>query len=161
MKTKMKKLIPTIYYLAISIFLLTNLSCNKSESPFIGSKSVSIDMDKAREEVDSLDKKFSEYFFNGDSIALYQMYAKGATFGSIKGEEILSAWGRQIRNSIKNDTRNLLFTPIFLTTDNEFLFEVGKYVSKDSKGNVKDNGKYLMVLKQEEDQWKIYRDMGL
>ena len=161
MKRKMRKLISAIAYLIVLIIFLSNLSCSKSENPYVGSKSISIDMDRARESVDSLDKQFSEYFFNGDSIALYQMYAKGASFGSLRGEEILSAWGRQIRNSIKNDTRNLIFTPIFLTTDNEFLFEVGKYESKDSKGNVKGDGKYLMVLKQEEGKWKIYRDMGL
>jgi ketosteroid isomerase-like protein len=120
-----------------------------------------IDLDEARIMVDKFDKKFSKHFFEGDSIALYNMYAKDATFGTLKGNDILKSWGRQIRNSIKNDTRNFIFKPILLTTDNEFLFEVGKFEFIDSNGNLKGEGKYLMVLKQEDGEWKIYHDMGL
>jgi ketosteroid isomerase-like protein len=120
-----------------------------------------IDLIKARVQVDSLDKQFSKHFFEGDSLALYNMYAKGAYFGTSKGKDILSSWGRQIRYSIENDMPNLLFTTTSLTTDNEFLFEIGKYEMKDSKGNLKGEGKYLLVWKQEDGQWKIYRDMGL
>ena len=157
----MKKLITTSSILIISAIFLSTLSCDKSQSPITKSQSTTIDLDNARKIVDRIDKEFSKHFFNGDSIALYEMYAKGAFFGTLKGENILSSWGRQIRNSIKNDTRNFIFTPISLTTDNEFLFEVGKYEFKDSKDNLKDDGKYLMVLKQEDGEWKIYRDMGL
>jgi len=120
-----------------------------------------IDLIKARVIIDSLDKKFSKHYFEGDSIALYKMYAKGAYFGTSTGKDILSSWGGQIRYSIENDMRHFLFTTTSLTTDNEFLFELGKYEMKDSKGNLKGDGKYLLVWKQEEGQWKIYRDMGL
>ncbi len=142
--------------------LLYLFVCLSFSSIFSQSKELpKIDLVKARTLVDSFDKQFSKHFFDGDSIAIYNMYAKDATFGPLKGDDILKSWGRQIRNSIKNDTRNLIFTSILLTTDNEYLFEVGKYESKDSKGNVKSEGKYLMVLKQEDGEWKIYRDMGL
>ncbi len=124
-------------------------------------KQEKIDLIKARVLVDSLDKQFSKHFFEGDSLALYNMYAKGAYFGTSKGKDILSSWGRQIRYSIENDMPNLLFATTSLTTDNEFLFETGKYQMKDSKGNLKGEGKYLLVWKQEDGQWKIYRDMGL
>ena len=124
-------------------------------------KQEKIDLIKARAIVDSLDKQFSKHFFEGDSLALYNMYAKGAYFGTSKGKDILSSWGRQIRYSIENDMPNLLFATTSLTTDNEFLIETGKYQMKDSKGNLKGEGKYLLVWKQEDGQWKIYRDMGL
>ena len=124
-------------------------------------KQEKIDLIKSRVLVDSLDKQFSKHFFEGDSLALYNMYAKGAYFGTSKGKDILSSWGRQIRYSIENDMHNLLFATTSLTTDNEFLFETGKYQMKDSKGNLKGEGKYLLVWKQEDGQWKIYRDMGL
>ena len=140
--------------LPTSVSSQNDTNSNKKESP-------KIDLDEARIMVDKFDKKFSKHFFEGDSIALYNMYAKGATFGILKGEDILKSWGRSIRYSIKNDTRNFIFKPILLTTDNEFLFEVGKYESIDSNGNLKGEGKYLMVLKQEDGEWKIYRDIGL
>ncbi len=120
-----------------------------------------IDLQKARMIIDSLDKQFSQYYFKGDSVAIYNMYAKEAKFESLKGNEILLSWGKQIRNSITNDTRNLIFTTTSLSTDNEFLLELGIYEIKDSKGNSKHRGKYLVVWKQEDGKWKLYRDMGL
>ena len=120
-----------------------------------------LDLQKAGMIIDSLDRQFSQYYFKGDSIAIYNMYAKDARFESLKGDEILLSWGRQIRNSIMNDTRNLVFTTTSLSTDNEFLVELGTYEIKDSKGNSKHRGKYLVVWKKEDGKWKLYRDMGL
>jgi Domain of unknown function (DUF4440) len=125
------------------------------------SKEVPIDLKKASVIIDSLDKQFSKYYFNGDSIALYAMYAKGATYGSLKGNEILLSLGKQVRNSIKNDSRNLLFTTTSLSSDSEFLVELGTYEVKDNNDNVKGKGKYLVVWKQEDGNWKLYRDIGL
>ncbi|MBT8181992.1 MAG: DUF4440 domain-containing protein [Eudoraea sp.] len=139
------------------LFILFSISSIFGQSP----EQEKIDLIEARAIVDSLDKKFSKHFFEGDSLALYNMYAKGAYFGTSKGKDILSSWGGQIRYSIENDMPNLLFTTTSLTTDNEFLFELGKYQMKDSKGNLKGEGKYLLVWKQEDGKWKIYRDMGL
>ena len=155
----MKKLISIISALTTSVIFFTIFSCEKPLNSI--SKSTSIDMVEARKIVDSIDNQFTKYFYEGDSLSLYNMYAKGASFGNLKGEDILKSWGSQIRNSIKEDARNFLFTPIFLNTDNEFLFEVGKYEFKDNNGNLKGEGKYLMVLKQENGKWKIYHDVGL
>lgn len=89
------------------------------------------------------------------------MYAKDATFGNLKGDKILLSWGKQIRNSIKSDTRQLLFKTTSLSTDSEFLVELGIYEVKDSRSNIKGNGEYLVVWKQEDGTWKLYRDIGL
>ena len=123
--------------------------------------SATIDLQKARVIIDSLDKQFANHYLNGDSVAIYSMYAKNAEFESLKGKEILDAWGKQIRNSIASDTRALVFTTTSLSTDSEFLVELGTYEIKDSKGNTKHSGKYLVVWKQENGTWKLYRDMGL
>ena len=121
----------------------------------------SIDLQKARMTIENLDKQFAKHFYNGDSVAIYKMYAKDAEFESLKGNDILLAWGNQIRNGIKNDTRNLAFTTTSLSTDSEFLVETGIYEFKDSNGNLKYKGKYLVVWKQEDGTWKLYRDLGL
>lgn len=120
-----------------------------------------IDLKKAKLIIDSLDKQFAQHYYNGDSVAIYNMYAKGASFGSFKGNDILSAFGKMIRNSIKNDSRKIVYRTTSLSTDSELLVEVGTYVITDSKGNIKDNGKYLVVWKQEDATWKLYRDIGL
>jgi len=66
-----------------------------------------------------------------------------------------------IRNGIKEGTPNLIFTTNSLSTDGEFLVELGIYQSKNNEGIVKLSGKYLVVWKQEEGEWKMYRDIGL
>jgi ketosteroid isomerase-like protein len=124
-------------------------------------ESATIDIQKARAIIESIDKQFAQDYFNGDSIALAAHYTNDAQFGCLKGKEILSYWGRSIRNSIKNNTRNLAFTTTTLTADSDFLIEVGVYEIKDEQNNLRSKGKYLVVWKQENGDWKLYRDIGL
>lgn len=124
-------------------------------------KQSKIDLQKAKVIIDSLDKQYAKNFFNGDSVALAAMYTKDASFGSLKGHDILLALGSWIQNSIKDDTRNLIFTTTSLTIDSEFIVELGTYEVKDSSGKSKEKGKYLVVWKQEDGNWKLYKDIEL
>jgi ketosteroid isomerase-like protein len=147
--------------MVISLFLLACMSTVSAQTTEAASMPPAIDMQKARIIIENNDKQFSEDYRNGDSVALAAHYAKDGQFGSLKGKEILSAWGNSIRNSIKNNTRNLIFTTTTLTGDNEFLVELGIYEIKDDKNNVKGKGKYVVVWKQEDGKWKLYRDIDL
>lgn len=118
-------------------------------------------MQRARAIIDSLDRQFSKDYLNGDSVALASYYAKDAQFGFLKGKDIFSYWSKSIQSSTKNNTRNLIFTTTALAGDSEFLVELGIYEKRDDKGNLKGTGKYLGVWKQEDGEWKIYRDIGL
>lgn len=111
--------------------------------------------------IEGLDKQFSKDFYNGDSLALANYYSSDAIFGSLKGKEILSAWGRMIRNSVKDNTRNLLFKTTAFTGDSDYIVELGNYEERNDKNVLKNSGKYLVVWKQEHGEWKIYCDMGL
>jgi ketosteroid isomerase-like protein len=140
------------------VYCISPVSAQKTETATMPPP---IDLQKARIIIEKNDKQFSEDFLKGDSVALASHYAKDGQFGSLKGNEILSAWGKSIRNSIKNNTRNLLFTTTTLTGDDEFLVELGIYELKDDRHNVKSKGKYVVVWKQEDGEWKLYRDIGL
>ena len=150
-----------LYFVLKSILLCLSLVLTFSITNGQSSGFETIDLQKARIIIDSLDKQFALHFYNGDSVSLYNMYAKGASLGNKRGNEILLSWGQQIRNSIRNDTRTIIYTTTSLSTDSEFLVELGTYEFKDSKGNSKFKGKYLVVWKQEDGKWKLYRDMGL
>jgi ketosteroid isomerase-like protein len=119
------------------------------------------ELQKAGTIVEAISKQFSKDFLDADSVALAAYYAKDAHFGSVKGKNILSAWSSLIQYSIKNDARNLIFTTTGFTGDSEYLVELGVYEMKDDNNNIKDNGKYVVVWKQENGKWKIYRDWGL
>ena len=150
-----------LYSVLKSTLLCLSLIITFSITNGQNSGSETFDLQKARIIIESLDRQFAQHFYNGDSISLYNMYAKGASLENKRGNEILLSWGQQIRNSIRNDTRTILYTTTSLSTDSEFLVELGIYEFRDSKGNLKHKGKYLVVWKQEDGKWKLYRDMGL
>ncbi|MDA0194988.1 MAG: hypothetical protein O2887_06565 [Bacteroidetes bacterium] len=118
-------------------------------------------MKEARAAVDRIVKQFSEDYKNGDSLALTAHYARDGSLGSIKGKDLISAWGKSIKNGRKSGTPYLTFTTNSLFNDGEYLVELGIYESKDTNNNVKSRGKYLLGWNQEDGKWKIYRDIGL
>ena len=145
----------------ICFFLLCSNSVILSQTTKTDSELSAREIQKAREILENIDKQFSKDYLNGDSLALASYYAKDGQFGSLKGKDILSAWGRSVRSSIKNNTRHLIFTTVAVTGDSEFLVELGTFEVKDDNNNIKNSGKYLVVWKKENAQWKIYRDIGL
>jgi ketosteroid isomerase-like protein len=148
-------------FLVFAITILLFDGCQQKQNADTKSESEEIDLQKIRSTIEALDKQFSKDFYNGDSVALANYYSTDAKFGSLKGKEILSAWGRMIRNSIKDNTRNLLFTTTAFAGDSDYMVELGNYEERNDKDELKDSGKYLVVWKQENGKWKIYRDMGL
>ena len=148
-------------FLVFAITILLFDGCQQQQNADTKSKSEKIDLNKVRSTIEALDRQFSKDFYNGDSIALANYYSSDAKFGSLKGKEILSAWGRMVRNSIKENTRNLLFTTTAFTGDSDYMVELGTYEERNDNNELRNSGKYLVVWKQENDQWKIYRDMGL
>jgi ketosteroid isomerase-like protein len=153
MKKSYLKERPSLIYLCM-LFAYTTTFGQIAENP-------TIDLQRARVIVDSLGKQFSRYYFNGDSLALYAMYTKDASLGCLEGNALRSGIGTMIRSSIQNSSRNITYTTTSLSVDAEFIVEVGIYEARDDKGNLKDKGKYLVVYKQENDDWKLYRDLGL
>lgn len=85
--------------------------------------------------------QFSEDFKNGDSLALAAHYAIDGTFGSIKGTDLISAWGGMIRNAVENGTPNVKFTINSLFSYGEYLVELGGFKFIDNDDNVKSQGK--------------------
>ena len=152
----------SINIFSVLIITLTLFAgCQPQQNTDIKSELGKVDLQKVRATIEALDKQFSKDFYNGDSVALANYYSSDAKFGSLKGREILSAWGRSIRNSIKNNTRNLQFTTTAFTGDADYMVELGIYEEKDDNNNLKNKGNYLVVWKQEKGEWKIYRDIGL
>lgn len=156
-------------YLMSAFIVNLLLSCNSgNKEQSSGAKPIApaFDMQKARSFIDSINQKFTEQFKNGDSVSLASHYGTDAEMlfakqEPIKGKDILSTWGSWIRDGIKNGIRDFTFTTTDLTGDANFLIESGTYEMKDEKKNVKDKGKYVVIWKQENGQWKLYRDIGI
>lgn len=157
----MKRTNLLIAVISIAVFSSLNQACKYEITADTESPSDKIDMVQARKLIENTVKQFAEDFNRGDSLAVAGHYATDGTFGSIKGEDLVSAWGSMIRNAIGNGTPKIKFTTNSLFSDGEFLVELGLYEFFDDDNNVKSQGKYLVVWKQENGIWKMYRDIGL
>jgi len=118
---------------------------------------------KALKEIEK--KSDYRFLYNDDMLLKNDMPAslntKDASLGSVKGKDIPSAIGSMIRSSIKNNSRNIIYRSTSISIDGEFIIEVGIAEAKDDQGNQKWISKYLVVYKQENGAWKLYRDIGL
>ena len=157
----MKKSFKVIRVILISFLFFFCNSVLFSQTAKTDSELSVSEIQKTRTIIEKMDKKFSEDYLRGDSLALASYYSQDGQFGSVKGKDILSEWGRSVRNSIENNTRHLIFRTIAVTGDSEFVVELGTYEFKDNNNKLKHSGKYLVVWKKENGEWKIYRDWGL
>lgn len=158
----MKQLTQTILKTAFAILLLTFLLSTGCQQQTDEEKTAAFDMQKAKSFIDSINIKFTEELRNGDSVALGSHYWPDAELffsnsEPIKGKEIISAWGSTIRMGLRDFT----FTTTDITGDENFLIETGVYEIRDGSKALIDKGSYVVVWKQQNGEWKLYRDAGI
>lgn len=145
----------------VFLFALT-ISCIRTTGPVENVAEQQDEFAAVRPVLDSLNARFSADYIAGDSFALADQYASDGTFGSVQGRDDLAAtWGRLMRSWKGNGYAEINFIISGLTTDGVFMVEIGKAEFIYTTGQVADSGTYLVVRKQENGIWKIYRDMGL
>lgn len=120
-----------------------------------------IDIEKMRPVIESRTALYSKYLLDADSVSIAAMYAKDGSMGCSKGMEIISSAGKWVRSSIKNDSRHISFKTDTLNANDELLIETGTADGKNDKGELKYTFRYLVVWKQEDGIWKLYRDISL
>jgi ketosteroid isomerase-like protein len=156
------KLLKKVFLLNISAIIITFVFTLGCQQQATNTKPVStvFDIQKAKSFIDSINTKFSEQIMNGDSVALASHYAPDAELlfsnsEPIKGKDIVTAWGSMIRSG----TRNMTFTTTDLAGCDDFLIETGYYEIKGNDNKV-NKGKYVVVWKKQNGEWKLYRDIG-
>ena len=153
--------ISNLYLWAAMLTLAVNSCSGPQKSAAVVNPSF-IDIVKARPEIEAVNKQFSEDFRNRDSVALANHYASDGMLGSIKGKEnLVSTWGKMIREDHGNGKPDVQFETNSLASDEEYVVELGIYRLADKNENIKEKGKYVVVWKKEGGEWKIYRDTGL
>ncbi len=120
----------------------------------------SFDMNAARKTVADANQKFEEAVRKADSATLASLYtsdavAMPANSEPIKGNDILGMWGSVFRMGIKDAK----LTTNDLQGNADLLAETGTYEMFGDNNKTLDKGKYVVVWKQENGQWKIYRDI--
>lgn len=121
----------------------------------------SVDVERERPVIETRLRKYSTYLLRGDSMSNVGMYAVNGTIGCKKGPKILAAAGGWIRSGVKNDSHHVTFKIASLTANGDLVIESGNAEGMSDKGELKYAFRYVVVWKNENGIWKIYRDVGL
>ena len=157
----MKKSRSTISLILTSILVLYCNSIVISQTAKSDSSLSAEEIAELRPIIESRDALYAKYLLEGDSVSIASLYAKDGMMECSSGEEIISKAGQWIRSGIKNDSRHFSFKTVTLNADGDLLIETGTAEARSDAGDLKYSFRYLVVWKEEDGVWKLYRDFGL
>jgi len=120
----------------------------------------SFNLPTAEKEIEVRLRDYEKALKNGDSIALGNMYTADAELFSNGGpstigrENLIKSFGGMIRDSITGSG----FKTTGLWGNADMLVEEGTGFFAQANGKKVSSGKYLLVWKKDEGQWKIFKD---
>jgi len=153
----MKNVILTVFITASYFFA----ACNGSpKQETINKDSMAYDVKDVKEPIKKEEAAFEDGIRKGDSNALAAHYISGALVmppnsEPIKGTDIAGFWGGVIRMGVKD----LKLTTTDIAGDGDLVAETGNYEMFGAENKSLDKGKYVVVWKKDNGNWKIYRDM--
>lgn len=118
-------------------------------------------MTPLNDKIKTANRKFMETFGRGDAEGMGRLYTKNgqllpANSDIITGTEGIQAFWQAVMNmGIK--TANL--DTVELEEHGDTAIEVGRYTLGGDGGQVLDQGKYVVIWKNDGGQWKLHRDI--
>jgi uncharacterized protein (TIGR02246 family) len=114
-----------------------------------------------RSNIRMADDVFEATFRRGDAAGLAHLYTNdgmllptGSDF--VEGKKAIEAfWQGAMDMGFKEAKLDI----VELERQGDSVIEMGRYTLKDADGAVMDEGKYIVIWKQEDDQWKLSRDI--
>ena len=143
-----------IQFLAILIVSMFLGSCEqKLNNDTLNS---AVDLAILEKEIASRLREYERHLKNGDSIALGNMYTADAEIipSTVGRENIIKAFGSMIQDSITGSS----FKTTKLWGNDQLLVEDGTGTWYYTNGKSAGSGRYLLVWKKDEGEWKILRD---
>jgi ketosteroid isomerase-like protein len=144
--------------LLIILCLLLNAGCmHNSKTEIAGSQ---FNLDSARKEIDKANLQFIDLFNKSDSIGLANMFTSDGKSMEPNEPSFNGRAKIQTHYSIvmSAGANKLGLTTTGLWGDEYMLAEEGEFIFMDKDGNQLDKGKYIVLWKQEDGSWKLFRD---
>ncbi|MGB5317934.1 YybH family protein [Eudoraea sp.] len=141
------------FLLLLSVFIFIS-GCKKEDKK--NELNTQTDISTLEKEIESRLREYENHLRNEDSVALGNMYMKDAEIipSTVGKENIIKAFGSMIRDSITGSS----FKTTHLWGDNQLLVEDGTGIWFHANGKVVGRGRYLLVWKKDDGNWKILRD---
>lgn len=151
-----------IIHLLSSFSILAITSCNNAEKSNTTTKKESkvFNIDTARKEIDKANLEFVDLFNKSDSIGLANMFTSDGK--SMEPNEPAFTGRKAIQTHysiVMNAGANKLgLVTTGLWGDSKMLSEEGEFTFIDKNGKQLDKGKYIVLWKMEDGEWKLFRD---
>ena len=145
-------------FIAVCYFFTACNDAPKQET--IAKDRLAYDAKNIKEFIKNEGSAFEDEVRRGDSNALAAHYISDALVmppnsEPIKGTDIVGFWGGAIRMGLKD----LKLTTTDIAGDGNLVVETGNYEMFGAENKSLDKGKYVVVWKKDNGNWKIYRDM--
>ena len=141
--------------LALIAFLtLTLVNCNQPKN-----KTTQFDLEKAKSEITSRLRTYENAMASGDKVAFGNLYAEDAEIfhdgspSTIGRQNIIKVFEGWVRDSVTGS-----YATTGLWGNKDLLVEQGTGYFAHATGKWKATGKYLLVWKKVDGEWKIFRD---
>lgn len=141
---------------SIFFIFLFIISC-ESKSTF--------DINKARIHIDKQNKKYMEFYNNGDASGVADLHMDDAlvmppNINMVKGKESIK---KAISNEISAGATDLVFTTLDMYGNEEYVTEVGRFllnVKDEGEIVMTDSGKYIVLWEQvSKNNWLMKADI--
>jgi ketosteroid isomerase-like protein len=135
---------------------LLMVSCNKPSEPVS-----TFDLEKVKTAITEANQKFMDAMGRGDSLAITSCYhSEGMIMAPnmepITGKDKIASFNA---GGIKMGITGIVVKTTEVGGSEESVYEVGTYELLGKDKVAIDKGKYLAVWKQDNGEWKLYRDM--
>jgi len=112
-------------------------------------------------EILSANKSFMSTFGQGDAAGMASLYTEGGQFLApnmdfITGREALQ---QAFQGLMDMGVKGIKLETVEVEGYGDTASEVGKYTLSAEGGQVLDQGKYIVIWKQEDGQWRLHRDI--
>ncbi len=112
------------------------------------------------EEITAANRRFMEHFRQSNISGVAACYTDDAQLlvphmDPIRGRAAIEG----VFKATSGQGHSLQFDTLELEGSEDSAIEIGQYTRKDRGGATLDRGKYLVIWKQVEGEWKIHRDM--
>lgn len=148
-------------YFPVLVFacILALSSCKEETASTAAAPSFSIDSVKAQ--ISASNAKYGASFANNDSATFLASYTGDACLYAPNAEALCSGEGIAMffRQGYQMGIRDIKLTTSEVVGGPDAVAETGKYELMSSDGKTMDKGKFIVIWKPVNGQWKMYRDI--
>lgn len=150
-----------IFYLLFAASLLYSCKSPTTETNTTEAKTAdaSFDVSKVRQTIEAANKKFADAVLKGDSATVVNLYHSDAeVYAPNMPADKRTLIGSMAASVSKSGIKSFTLNTSNVTGNQEQVVETGTFEMGD-RSKVIDKGKYIVVWKPENGEWKLWRDI--